>query len=47
MNKTIKRLRVDNAKEYTEGKFKTYLQEEGITLETTAPYSPAQNGIAE
>ncbi|KAJ3553828.1 hypothetical protein NM688_g3412 [Phlebia brevispora] len=43
----IKILRVDNAKEYTQGDFKTYLDSRGIILQTTAPYSPAQNGVAE
>ena len=46
-HKEIKALRVDNAKEYTEGNFRQYLRQEGIRLETTAPHSPAQNGVAE
>ncbi|KAJ3473570.1 hypothetical protein NLI96_g12937 [Meripilus lineatus] len=43
----IKAVRCDNAKEYTEGNFKSYLDGEGILLQSTAPYSPAQNGVAE
>ncbi|KAJ3529254.1 hypothetical protein NM688_g7878 [Phlebia brevispora] len=43
----IKTLQVDNAKEYIQGDFKTYLESRGIILQTTAPYSPAQNGVAE
>ena len=45
--KRLKKLRVDNGKEYVNKAMEDYLQEEGILLETTAPYSPAQNGIAE
>ncbi len=44
---TLKRIRTDNALEFTAGKFKEYLNSQGIILETTAPYSPSQNGIAE
>ncbi|EKM57314.1 uncharacterized protein PHACADRAFT_194873 [Phanerochaete carnosa HHB-10118-sp] len=45
--KKLKAVRCDNAKEFVDGKFKAYLDEQGIILEMTAPYSPAQNGIAE
>ncbi|KAJ3473639.1 hypothetical protein NLI96_g12899 [Meripilus lineatus] len=45
--KDLKKLRVDNAKEYTEGEFRKFLDKEGIICEPTAPYSPAQNGVAE
>ena len=40
-------LKVDNAKEFILGDFKSYLDEHGIILETTAPYSSSQNGVAE
>jgi hypothetical protein len=39
--------RFDNGKEYVNEKMKTWAASEGITIETTAPYSPSQNGIAE
>lgn len=45
--KTLKRVRCDNAKEFVDGAFRTFLEQEGIVLENTAPYSPAQNGVAE
>ena len=41
----IKMLNIDNAKKYTKGQFKTYVDSHGIVLCTTAPYSPMQNGI--
>lgn len=43
----VKVLHVDNGTEYCNGEFKEYLDKEGIELETTAPYSPQQNGRAE
>jgi hypothetical protein len=43
----IKILRCDNAPEFTEGTFKEILERSGIKLETTNPYSPQQNGVAE
>ena len=46
-NAIIKTLQVNNAKEYVEGEFKTYLESRSIVLRTTAPYSLAQNGVAE
>ncbi|KAJ3531525.1 hypothetical protein NM688_g7562 [Phlebia brevispora] len=46
LGRRIKALRVDNAKEYVQGDFKAYLDSHGIILQTTAPYSPAQNGVA-
>ena len=42
----IQRLRTDNGTEYL-GVFKKYLKQKGILHETTAPYSPDQNGFAE
>jgi transposase InsO family protein len=43
----IRRLRVDNGTEFVNSAFRSYLAAKGITLETTAPHSSAQNGIAE
>jgi transposase InsO family protein len=43
----IKRLRTDNSGEYMNKEFKDYCSKNGIIMETMAPYSPAQNGIAE
>ena len=40
-------LRVNNSKELVNADVKRFCAEEGITIETTAPYSPFQNGIAE
>lgn len=47
LGRRIKIVHVDNAKEYTEGQFKAYLDSRGIICRTTAPYSPPQNGVAE
>lgn len=44
---TLKRVRCDNGGEYLNDEFKDYLCEQGISLNTTAPRSSAQNGIAE
>ena len=43
----LKTFRSDNGSEYTSKEFEAYLKENGIRHEKTAPYSPAQNGIAE
>ena len=40
-------LRVDNGKELVNDEVRKFCAEEGITIETSAPYSPSQNGIAE
>ena len=40
-------LRIDNGTEYLNKEFRSYCQSKGIRIETTAPNSPAQNGIAE
>ena len=40
-------LRFDNGKEYVNEKVRTWADSRGITLEMTAPYSSAQNGVAE
>ncbi|KEP45661.1 reverse transcriptase, partial [Rhizoctonia solani 123E] len=46
-NAATKMLQVDNGKEFVHKDFKDYLESKGTILRTTAPYSPAQNGIAE
>ena len=43
----IKTLRSDRGGEYMSGAFTAFLQENGIRHQTTAPYSPQQNGVAE
>lgn len=45
--KSIKTLRTDNGTEYCNAEFKNYLKTCGIVHETSAPYSPQQNGKAE
>ncbi|QRW15607.1 integrase core domain protein [Rhizoctonia solani] len=45
-NAAIKMLQVDNGKEFVHKDFQEYLESKGTILRTTAPYSPAQNGIA-
>ena len=44
---TIGTLRSDNGGEYLSEEFNAYLQSKGINHELSAPYSPAQNGVAE
>ena len=44
---TVKRLRSDNGGEYVSDKFKSFLLDNHIKHELTAPYSPHQNGTAE
>ena len=44
---TIKALRSDQGGEYMSEEFKIYLGEWGIRSESTAAYSPQQNGVAE
>ena len=43
----LKKFRSDNGGEYVNKNFKDFCGKHGIIMETTAPYSPAQNGIAE
>jgi len=43
----VKVLHVDNGTEYANYDFKQYLEENGIEVEFTAPYTPQQNGRAE
>src|SRR6202166_5390975 len=40
-------MRVDNRKELVNDEVKKFCAEEEITIETSAPYSPSQNGVAE
>ena len=40
-------LRTDSGGEYTSQEFEKYLQENGIKHQTTVPYNPQQNGVAE
>ncbi len=44
---TLKAVQCDNGGEYLSTEFTGYLKDEGIELQTTAPRSSAQNGIAE
>ena len=44
---SIGTLRSDNGGEYLSKEFESYLQSRGIHHELLAPYSPAQNGVAE
>lgn len=43
----IRKLRTDGGGEYQSADFHEYLKKAGIVHQTTAPYSPASNGIAE
>lgn len=43
----IGRLRTDNGGEYVSKEFEEYLKTKGIHHETTVPYTPEQNGVAE
>jgi transposase InsO family protein len=45
--KKIKILRTDNGTEYESNEFNDYCREAGIKRETTTPYTPEQNGVAE
>ena len=47
LGNSVKILHVDNGREYCNEKFKSYLSEAGIELQTTAPYTPEQNARAE
>ena len=44
---SVKILHVDNGRKYCNNQFKVFLSQRGIKLETTAPYTPEQNGSAE
>ncbi|XP_010496878.1 PREDICTED: uncharacterized protein LOC104773906 [Camelina sativa] len=43
----VKVLRSDNGGEYTSHKFKEHLAKHGILHQTSCPYTPQQNGVAE
>ena len=45
--KKIKRFRSDRGREYESIGFNSYIQSLGIIHETTPPYSPTSNGVAE
>ena len=45
--KKLKALRSDNGGEYIAKEFKDFSTARGIKCEFTAPYTPAQNGVAE
>ena len=40
-------IRLDGAKEYTQGAFKNTISDMGCSFEISAPYRQAQNGVAE
>jgi transposase InsO family protein len=40
-------LHTDNGREYTSNEFESYLHQHGIKHQTTVPYNPQQNGVAE
>ena len=43
----VKVLRFNNGTMYTNIAFKEYLSDQGIQRQTTCPYTPAKNGVAE
>src|SRR6267154_2345952 len=45
--KLPKRIRADNGTEYINKNLITWCNQKGIQIESTAPYSPSQNGVAE
>ena len=45
--RTMKTLRTDNGREYCNEQMCSYMQTRGIKHETSAPYTPEQNGRAE
>jgi transposase InsO family protein len=42
-----KAIRIDNGKEFLNKELKDWCAQQGIDIQTTAPYSPSQNGVAE
>lgn len=44
---SVKVLHTDNGREYCNDKYREFLSQNGIELETTAPYTPEQNGRTE
>ncbi|KAL0849649.1 hypothetical protein ABMA28_013903 [Loxostege sticticalis] len=47
LSTTIKILRTDNGREYLSNDFQTFLKKSGIIHQTSVPYTPQQNGLAE
>lgn len=47
LNLSIKKLRTDNGREYLSNEFKSFLTKNGISHQTSTPYTPQQNGLAE
>ena len=47
LGKPIKALRLDHGGEYLDEEFRSYLTENGILSQLTAPGTPQQNGVAE
>jgi hypothetical protein len=45
--KLPKAVRFDNGKEFLNDELKEWCAQQGINIQTTAPYSPSQNGVAE
>lgn len=45
--RNVKKIRSDNGGEYCSKEFQDWLAKNGIRRETTAPYTPQQNGVAE
>ena len=46
-SKPPKAIKIDRGKEFLNDQLKTWLDENGLDIQATAPYSPSQNGIAE
>ena len=46
-SKPPKTIKIDRGKEFLNEQLKTWLDENGLDIQATAPYSPSQNGIAE
>jgi transposase InsO family protein len=47
MGKKVKRIRTDGGTEFVNAELESFLKEKGIILETSAPYTQQQNGVAE
>ena len=45
--KSPKAIHFDNGKEFLNQELKDWCNQQGINIQTTAPYSPSQNGVAE
>ena len=44
---SIRTFRSDNALEYLSSQFKEFMTHQGIIQQTTCPYTPQKNGVAE